>query len=50
MLCTFIGLVIFLLGFIKLLTGNYEDIGIAATLVLLGAVLFAIGFLSILFT
>ena len=50
MLCTFIGLVIFLLGFIKLLTGNYEDIGGAATLFLIGVVLFGSGFLSIIFT
>jgi len=50
MIITFIGLVLFLFGFIKLLTGNYEDICIAATLVLVGVVLFGSGFLSILFT
>lgn len=50
MIITFIGLVLFLFGFTKLLTGNYEDIGIAATLVLVGVVLFGSGFLSIIFT
>lgn len=50
MIITFIGLVLFLFGFTKLLTGSYEDIGIAATLVLVGVVLFGSGFLSIIFT
>jgi hypothetical protein len=50
MVASFIGLVVFMLGFIKLLTGNYEDIGVAATLVLIGMVVLSVGFLSIIFT
>lgn len=50
MVASFIGLVVFLLGFFLLCTGNYEDIGGAATLVLIGVVLFGSGFLSIIFT
>lgn len=50
MVASFIGLVIFLVGFFLMCTVDYEYLGYPMSLMIVGAVVFSIGFLSILFT
>jgi|JI10StandDraft_1071094.scaffolds.fasta_scaffold52188_5 hypothetical protein len=50
MIVTFIGLVVFIFGFFLLCTVDYENLGYPMSLMIVGAVVFGVGFLSILFT
>lgn len=50
MVASFVGLVVFIFGFFLLCTVDYENLGYPMSLMIVGAVVFSIGFLSILFT
>lgn len=50
MVASFIGLVIFLVGVFLLCIVDYEYLGYPISLMMIGAVVFSVGFLSILFT
>ena len=50
MVASFVGLVVFIFGLFLLCTVDYENLGYPMSLMIVGAVVFSIGFLCILLT